>query len=263
MFSRKDWGDGSDEERFSGELARLKRQGASILVVGAVQRAHRRAICRRLFGQATTQPRRRLFVSTTGDCRRTSTLFDEATASDHHAFISYEAHSRSAGAAAGNVETDVELDAGSKPESNPNPYSIGADDSSTDPQSDPLSATEVTSLAELGIAISNAIETFETESNGLAPAELRIGIESLAPLLEAYGAERVFKFVHLTNGRTRDIDGMIHYHLPMKRDTDVVSVLTPLFDIVIELREHNDTAQQRWTINDGTCSSGWLPIEQS
>ncbi|WP_436346664.1 DUF7504 family protein [Natronorubrum sp. FCH18a] len=237
MFSRKDWGSGSDGEQFTETLSRLKRTGASVLVVGSVRPHQQRDVCRRLLGQATVQPRRRVLVSTTGDSHQ----FDaDINASDTLKLVSYATQARSTAA------TDT------------SPDTIESDAPSLE-----ASPTTTTTLADLGIAISSAIEELETEADGLAPAELRVGIDSLVPLLEEYGAERVFKFVHLTNGRTRDTDGMIHYHLPMDRDSDVVSVLAPLFNIIIELREQNGDFQERWSINDGDQSSGWISIDQS
>lgn len=239
MFSRKGWSDGSDDEQFTAELSQLKRQGASVLVVGSVRTEQRRDVCQRLLGQATVQPRRRVLVSTTGEGHNMSHLVGD-TESATTTRVSYETHSRSAAAS----NTD------SQPMES---VSVSTDES-------PVTTA---TLADLGIAISNAIEEFERDATSLAPGELRVAVDSLVPLLEEYGAERVFKFAHLTNGRTRDADGMIHYHLPMDRDSDVVSVLTPVFDIVIELRDRNGAFQERWTINDGDHSSGWLSIEQS
>ncbi|WP_440766831.1 DUF7504 family protein [Natronorubrum sp. DTA7] len=240
MFSRKDWGSGSDGEQFTETLSRLKREGASVLVVGSVRTDQRRDVCRRLLGQATVQPRRRVLVSTTGDLHDVSHMVDaDINTSDTLRFVSYATQARSTAA-----------------------RDTGEDTAETDSPSLESSPT-TTTLADLGIEISSAIEALESEANGFAPAELRVGINSLVPLLEEFGAERVFKFVHLTNGRTRDANGMIHYYLPMDRDSDVVSVLAPLFDIIVELREQSGDFQERWSINDGDQSSGWISIDQS
>lgn len=239
MFSRKDLGGGSDGERFSEALSTLKRQGATMLVVGSVRPEQRRDVSGRLLGETGAQPRRRVLVETTGETHDASRLLGDESREDATTLVRYATHARSTASAA------------------------GSNDSETVSPSVGDSPITTTTLADLGIAISTAIEEFETDTNGMAPAELRVGIDSLVPLLEEYGSERVFKFVHLTNGRTRDVDGMIHYHLPMDRDADVVSVLTPLFDVVIELREHDDRYQERWTITDGDHSSGWLSVAQS
>ncbi|WP_425606706.1 DUF7504 family protein [Natrinema marinum] len=219
-----------NEDGFSDELARLKRQGAGVLVVGSVRPDQRRDACRRLLGQESEQLRRRILVSTTGDSHQLPLRVDDP---DPETFspISYDAQARSAAA--------------SSPPAGP---------------SIPASPTEVDTLADLGIAISSAIESFETDAGGLEPAELRVGIDSLLPLLEEYGKQQLFKFLHLTNGRTRDVNGMAHYHLPVERDARIVPILSPLFDIVVELREQNGNYQERWIIDDGTHSSGWLSV---
>ena len=242
MFSRTDRGGGSGDEQFTEELSQLKRQGASVLVVGSVRTEQRRDLCRRLLGETTGQPRRRVLVSTAGDdhdpAQRIGSNAD-AVDSETLTLVNYATQARCTAASRSDAATGAAI-------------SSAEDDS-----------MEAATLADLGIAISSAIEGFEAESNGLAPAELRVGVDSLVPLLEEYGSERVFKFVHLTNGRTRDVDGMIHYHLPTDRNSDVASVLEPLFDVVVELREQNGVFQERWTIKDGDYSSGWLSMKRS
>lgn len=240
MFSRTDCGGGVNDEQFTEELSQLKRQGASVLVVGSVRTEQRQNVRRRLLGQTNVQPRRRVLVSTTGEGHDPSHLVDDSVDTETLTLVSYATQARSA------TSSDS--------------ASSALDPAAPSIDEEPLTTTN---LADLGIGISTAIESFEDDMNSLTPGELRISVESLVPLLEEYGAERVFKFVHLTNGRTRDSNGMIHYHLPMDRDSEAVSVLAPLFDIIIELREQNGTFQERWTINDGDHGSGWISIQQS
>lgn len=240
MLSRKDLGGESNEERFTEMLSQLKQQGASVLVTGSVRAAQRRDICRRLLGQTTAQSRRRVLVSTTGNGHNVSDLLgSDSGPSETLTHVRYATQARS-------VATS------------------DADSSAMEPIAPSIDESPITTttLSDLGIAISSAIEEFEVQANGLAPAELRVGVDSLVPLLEEYGTERVFKFLHLTNGRVHDTGGMIHYHLPMDRDSDVASILAPLFDIVIELREQNDVCQERWSINDGELRSGWVSVDR-
>lgn len=244
MFSRTDRDAGSDDERFSERLSTLKRQGASVLVVGSVRTTSRRNVWRRLLGRATAQPRRRILVSTTGDSDTLdlSQLDETGLNSSTVERVRYAAQTRSATATA--------------PETGPESPSAGPQPTNDVP-------TSATTLTELGVAISSAVETFDAEANGLEPAQLRIGVDSLVPLLEEYGTGRIFKFVHLTNARAREADGMVQYHLPTDRDADVVTVLEPLFDIVVELRECSDGFQERWSITDSDHDSGWISIDQS
>lgn len=228
MLSGNDRHAGPDDA-FIEELSQLKRRGASVLVVGSTRLDQRTRTCRRLLGHAAEQSRRRILVSTTGEARDVSRLVSE-TAPDRLNVITHDMPTRSA----------------------------AVQQSSATPSVDGVSTSSVDTLADLGITLSSTIETLETVADGLDPSELRVGVDSLVPLLEEYGRERVFKFVHVTNGRVTDARGMIHYHLPVDRDADIVAVLSPLFDVVLELREQNGVSQERWSLKDGTLSSGWV-----
>lgn len=216
------------DDAFVEELSRLKRQGANVLVVGSTRSGQQTKTCRRLLGHATERPRRRILVSTTGEPRDVSRVVETETPGQL-TVISHKMQTRSA--AAQTPSTASSLDS---------------------------SPTSVDTLTDLGIEISRAIETFDTMADGLEPSELRIGIDSLVPLLEEYGRERVFRFIHLTNGRVGEMSGMIHYHLPVARESDIVALLSPLFDIVIELRKQNSVCEERWSLKGGTLCSGWI-----
>ncbi len=222
------------DDAFIEELSRLKRRGASVLVVGSTRASQQAETCRRLLGHATDRPRRRILVSTTGESAPIESLVDE-TPSDSHRIVRHEIDVRSASAASSGHESAPSIDV-------------------------PVTTTET--LADLGIEISSAIESFETAADGLEPSELRIGVDSLLPLLETYGTERVFRFIHLTNGRVGRSDGMIHYRLPVDRENEVVSVLTPLFDVVVDLRTHNGVCQERWSLKGESLCSGWISMRQ-
>lgn len=219
---------GGPDDAFIEELSRLKRQGASVLVVGSTRASQQTETCRRLLGHAIERPRRRVLVSTTGETRDVFDVVSER-APDRLSVITHDVQTRSATA---------------------------VDSSST--SSIPETPTSTDSLVDLGVGISSAIESLETAADGFEPSELRIGVDSLVPLLEEYGREQVFRFIHLTNGRTRDAGGMIHYHLPVERDADIVSILSPLFDVIVELRERNGVCQERWSLKNGTLCSGWI-----
>ncbi|WP_265109698.1 DUF7504 family protein [Halosolutus halophilus] len=233
MFSAKDRQQEPADDSFTEELSRLKRQGASVLVVGSVHPEHQRRSARRLLGHASDRVRRRVLVSTNSDGHHRS-LVDEPFSSDPHRIVHYESQTRSA----------VAQESGG--------------DGHTTPAIDDGNAATVETLVDLGIAISGAIESFETDVDGLEPSELRVGVDSLLPLLEDYSTEQVFKFVHLTSGRVKDVDGMVHYRLPVEPDTSVVPVLKPLFDVLVELRDRNGRPQERWSLPDTGHCSGWL-----
>jgi hypothetical protein len=111
-------------------------------------------------------------------------------------------------------------------------------------------------LTDLGIAVSEAITEFEAQGT-LDPAELRVCFDSLTPLVDR-DRERLFQFLDLLNGRIRRASGMGHMHLPMDRESELVHLLEPLFDAVIELRVKDNEPQQRWYLPDEDIQSGWI-----
>lgn len=235
MFSAKDRQEEPTDDSFTEELSQLKRQGASVLVVGSVRPEHQRSASRRLLGHASDRDRRRVLVSTSSGDHHS--LVEDSSISDELRFVTYESQTRGAVA--------------SEPIDDHTTPTIGDDGITAD------------TLGDLGIAISSAIEDFETDADGLEPSELRVGVDSLLPLLEDYSTEQVFKFVHLTTGRVKDVSGMVHYLLPVEPDADVVPVLKPLFDVIVELREQPSGLQERWSLpNSGHCS-GWLATPET
>ncbi|NGM68410.1 hypothetical protein G6M89_05205 [Natronolimnobius sp. AArcel1] len=269
MFSGPDSSGTASEGTFTTELRQLKHDGASVLVVGSLQPAHRRDICRRLFGDESDAdtPRRRIAVSTTGRPVWPSLEADSTTATYRH--ITYDAPAR--GSVASQPPSTADNTGSDSPATPSAPDGPDAPNASEPAGSTTATANSSTvapsrvtvdTLADLGIAISSAIEYFDTDAGGLEPAELRVGIDSLLPLLEATDRETVFTFLHLTTGRATAADGMVHCHLPVERDATVVSVFSSLFDIVLEVRAHPEGYEERWRVTDSACDdthhSHWI-----
>ena len=242
----------SSDGAFTDELRRLKRNGASVLVVGSLQPAQRRDLCSRLFGHASDALRRRIAVSTT-DRDAWRPTFDDESSPTLFRQIDYDAPSRGAAADEGGA-TARDLDLGSQPGSGEATHP-----STHHSPSVATSHADAETLTELGIAISSAIEYFDTDASGLEPAELRVGLDSLLPLLEEYDRETVFTFLHLTTGRVTAVDGMCHCHLPVERDATVAAVLSPLFDVVLEVRERPGGYEERWVLQNADRRSHWIP----
>lgn len=206
---------------FSQELAALKREGSNILLVGDQPESAHVLACRRLLGEDNDDPRRRLFVFTEG-------------------------HS-----ACERLPSDVDDEA------------RVIFQSSEDAPDDACAATSVVDsrlLSALGKEFIDAVDDIESESEGLDPAELRVCIDSLAPLLEDHSPENVFRLLHMVTSRIRQASGMGHFHIGVDPESDAVHLLEPLFDAIVEVRTDGETTEHRWTLRDREVTSGWIPL---
>ncbi|WP_312911604.1 DUF7504 family protein [Natronosalvus caseinilyticus] len=249
MLSGKDCRDGTTERAFADELSRLKRRGASVLVTGVVEADQRQVIASRLLGTAPEEDRKRIVISTPGTEFDIERLVDDA-GSGTAEIVSYQGTARSVSAGTTETAETAKTTGIATPSAPPTPGTEA-----------PMTTAET--LGDVGVAVSSAIERFERDGDsGLEPGMLRVGVDSLVPFLEEYGKEAVFQCLHLLNGRTRAAGGIAHYQLPIERDASTVSILTPLFDVVVELRERNGVAQERWLLTESNLSTGWVPITQ-
>lgn len=214
--------DAGETASVTSALARLKREGSNLLVVGATDGTVHATICDRLLGDSTGD-RRRAFVTTEqGGCVPITPSSDTV--------IRYDSRTRSAAAA-------------------------------STPSADPtLPSDRVTSLSGLGSGIVDAIESIDKEVDGLDPAEFRLCIDSLGPLLEEYAERDLFRFLHAVTNEVQAVSGMAHYHLPVDYETDAVRTLAPLFDAVIEIRAGPDGPQQRWHLRRINATTEWLRL---
>lgn len=127
-------------------------------------------------------------------------------------------------------------------------------------ENDAVTHVEGASLSQLGIAISQEIQTFSDQRGEIQPAELRICFDSLRPLLEEYDEKQVFRFLDLLVNRIRSTSGMGHFHLPLDPDDRLVHTFADIFDAVIELDTQDGQLVQRWDIQDRELTSGWISV---
>ncbi|MFC6810707.1 hypothetical protein ACFQGT_05060 [Natrialbaceae archaeon GCM10025810] len=128
------------------------------------------------------------------------------------------------------------------------PHRAGADRGEVDP------------LSALGADVIETIDRFEAEADGLGPSELRLCVDSLVPLLQERRSEKVFRAVHVLTSRVRRVNGMAHYHLPLRPDHDAVRLFGPLFDATVELRTREGRAEQRWHLREQATPTDWHPV---
>ena len=215
-----------EQAGFAQTLAMLKQEGSNVLLVGAETADAHGELCHRLLGDSADESRYRLFVTDGGAYR--SNADHERPGTDHEPD----------GPAVQTIDyTDLEITASG---------------------SDELS--DRTPLGTLGIEIIETIDEFEEDAGGLEPAQLRMCVDSLTPLLEEHSAEKVFRLLHMVTSRVAHGQGMGHYHLPLGRDHDAVRLFEPLFDAVVEIRVRDGRFEQRWQLRDRETTTDWLPF---
>lgn len=221
-----------EQPEFPSVLQKLKQQGCSLLVVGKAPDSVYKAASRQMLGAATHLTRRRLFIATDRDvstAQRLLSTLDPQLDPTTGKILSFDSESRQVAVQSEPPQTQV-----------------------------PVEHVEGSDLTTLGIAISETIAEFEEQE--LGPAELRVCLDSLTPLVER-DRETLFQFLDLLNSRIRSVSGMAHMHLPVDRDSEIVHLLEPLFDVLIELRVKDNEPQQRWYITDQDVCSEWFTQE--
>lgn len=213
-------------------LASLKRRGSALLVVGGAPDEAHVAVSRRLLGDTSTGTRRRLLVLTDGPPAVARLPRDERSEDLLTVLRCGRSTRRSA-----------------LPALAPTPGSDSVDRSI--PPDD---------LADLTATVESLVAEFEAVSGGLAPAELRVCLDSLVPLLERHDVHAVDDFVADLGTAVRDAQGMAHCHLPVPRDAPSVGELTDNFDATVEVRLADGRPEQRWRVHGADVETGWLPV---
>lgn len=95
-----------------------------------------------------------------------------------------------------------------------------------------------------------------------SPAELRVGVATLRPLLDD-GIAPTRRFVRVVGDETVRSRGMAHFHLGLATDVEAIDALLRVVDVHIELRRADDgTPEHRWTLLNYGERTGWLPMEE-
>lgn len=148
------------------------------------------------------------------------------------------------------------------------PRSVTAAESPSTPSK--LAGIEETCVADpdlrgLESTLCDAIDEAVERAYDLQPADLRIGIDSVSPLLARYDTEVVKRCLDAVGEHARARDGMAHYVFPESYESSRVQDLTPTVDAVVELRTVDPTAfghdaQQRWHVPEHGVTTEWLPL---
>lgn len=229
---RDERGDGGqrfsfDEPDFGSFLRALKRHGCNLLVTGEASEDVFAAMTRRLLGTPSERRVRLLGLSDTTRGDAEHLLPGDLGVRDSMVWVLD--HS--------NTTRDVATD--------------GSSLAPTSSRSDLLAFQD---------EVCDAIERFEAEGD-VAPAELRVGIVSLCPFVDAYETETVAEFARTVGSRVLEARGMAHYQLPTADDEPIVDELQPEFDARIEVRKSSDhPLMHRWHVPEHDLTTPWVEI---
>lgn len=215
-------------------LSELKRRGSVSLVVGSVPHESYVRVSRCMLGESDGGRRRRRLLVVPEQDRESAVRRLRPTGpldGTHAAVVACNGTAR--GAAAGATPAD---------EDRPSVRRVDG------------------GLDDLGVAITDVVEQFEAASGGLAPAELRVGVDPLPDRLAAGATPATFGFLHAFTHQVRRADGMGHVRLARERDDPAVRTLAPLFDALLELRLDGRRLEQRWHLQDRDVVSDWIEV---
>lgn len=93
------------------------------------------------------------------------------------------------------------------------------------------------------------------------PATIRFCLDSLDPLYDILGEDRLFRLVTTLCMSVTGVRGMAHVHLSPGIPDSVRDTLEPLFDATIEV-EHRSAGhnRQRWRLHDSGIETDWLAV---
>ncbi|UPM44460.1 DUF7504 family protein [Halocatena salina] len=220
-------------DSFAVELMGLKRRGCCVLVTGPVDERVRAAQSRRLFGESETD-RQRVLILTERASDFTAQYLPDGIPSAHPSvnILDY---------------TDLIDDM--------------AGTTSPSPPFSPTDASPDTSGSMNGLCahlcdpICDAIPT-----DSCCPGELRLGITTLDVLIDTDGLSATRAFVRSIRSDILAVHGMGHFHFPGEPDPELLTALSPLIDIHIELRKTDDVPEHRWHLLRTDHSTGWLRL---
>ena len=119
-------------------------------------------------------------------------------------------------------------------------------------------------LDGLRSALFDAIDDFAVGGDRVYPGEIRVGIDSLEPLVEFYGTEQVRDCLGAIGQYVHTQDAMAHFTLPEPYESETVAELAAEVDAVVELRlaESADsrTTEQRWHVPNRDIRTDWIPL---
>lgn len=214
---------GDASTSFEDVLASLKRNGCNLLVTGAVADDVTARATRKLLG-TPTEPRERVLALTDPVVENPVTYLP-GSLYPHHDGVEILDH-RDVGRSVGGAER-----------------SDGGTPKSLDAIGEELRATVL------------------RRGRDTKPAQFRLGVVSLRPLLDRHDRDAFDQFVTTVSSAVTDTNGMAHYHLRLPDDDPAVDSLSPLFDARIELRQLDGMIpEQQWHVPEHDAETDWVTL---
>ncbi|GAA0654774.1 RAD55 family ATPase [Salarchaeum japonicum] len=119
----------------------------------------------------------------------------------------------------------------------------------------------VSSPGELtGIGIEFSELAREAENNGVE--RLRIGFDSLSPLLMYVDLQRLFRFLHVFTSQIQSRDWLGLFAIdPDSHDEQVVNTISQLFDGMIQVRVTDDGTREARVRGVTDSPTEWVPLD--
>ena len=109
--------------------------------------------------------------------------------------------------------------------------------------------------------LARVIADSEPASDEFTPGEIRVGVLTLAGILEQHGQAATETLLSSFGQQVRNHHGLVHCHLPMKSESATATELASTVDIHIHLRDQSGyPPEQRWHLCETDCSSEWMPL---
>jgi len=218
-----------ETEFLAGRLERLKATGCNILVTGAVSPAVTYHATRNLFGVEEHGVTRERILAVT----------DLRPPDSHYLRTGYRRPPQ--------LVTSDGLERGSTTQDSP----------LTASPSIPATAWVETFQRHLCETIADV----DGVVGGLEPAQLRLSLLTLRPLVEHPHTAVLDRFLRVMTTIVTGVDGMAQYHLPIGSEDPAIEAILDHFDAWMELRHRPSVgAQSRWRFPDVAHTTEWYTL---
>lgn len=231
----------AEGDEFGDALGELKADGCNLLLVGDAPR--------RLFTEASAQ-----LLGGTDRCRYRLVAITDAS---QHSVVERLPNSA---ATSGDGTTEIVDHAGP-----PRAVAVDAGGPTTALDDLPERPAVDPKLARLQAELVEGMAALDDRASGLAPAQLRVCVDSLDALIDHYDRDVVRRCLQVVTGYVDDYSGMGHYVLTDPYGSERVEALAGEFDAVVELRPVDHArgdrhAEERWHVSDRDLTTDWLPM---